>query len=98
MLKIQEEFEVVGVQGGTHDHAAETVGGRFVVAEQIQEADAKHGEVLGGVARTGPAGVFAENDVQQPVALVLDAPVPADGVGDGGGVGGLLKSYRRVAA
>ena len=61
MLKIQEEFEVVGVQGGTHDHAAETVGGRFVVAEQIQEADAKHGEVLGGVARTGPAGVFAEN-------------------------------------
>ena len=63
LLKIQEEFEVVWVQGGTHDHAAETVGGRFVVAEQIQEADTKRGEVLGGIARTGAAGVFAENDV-----------------------------------
>ena len=32
----------------------------------------------------GAAGVLAEDDVETPVALVLDAPVPADGVGDGG--------------
>ena len=71
-----------------HDHAAEAVGGRFVAAKQVQEADAEHGEVLGGVARSGAAGVFAEDDVEAPVTLVFDAPVLADGVGDGGGVGG----------
>ena len=27
-----------------HDYASETVGGRFVVAKQIQEIDAKHGK------------------------------------------------------
>lgn len=67
-----------------HDHTAETVGGRFVVAKQIQEADTKHGKVLGGVTRTSSADIFAENDVQQPVALVFDTPVLTDGVGDGG--------------
>lgn len=59
-----------------------------MVAKQIQEADAKHGKVLGGITRTGSAVIFAEDDIEAPVALVFDAPVLTDGVGDGGGIGG----------
>ena len=58
------------------------------VAQEVEAEDAEGGEVARGVAEAGAAGVLAEDDVEAPVALVLDAPVPADGVGDGGGVGG----------
>ena len=80
-----------------HDHTTETVGGRFVVAKQIQETNAKHGKVLGGVTRTSSAGIFAENDVQQPVALLFDSPVLTDGVGDGGASAGRLLRKKAVS-
>ena len=47
--------------------------------EEVECPVPQGGEILGGVAGAGAAWVFAEDDVEHPVELVLDAPVAADG-------------------
>jgi hypothetical protein len=46
----------------------------------------QEGEVAGGGAVAHAAVVLAEGDVEHPMQRVLDAPVPADGLDQGGGL------------
>ena len=61
---------------------------RGVLVEEVEGDVAQDGEVLGGVAGPDAALVLAEGDVEHPVEAVLDAPVVADGAGEGVGVPG----------
>ena len=54
----------------------------FVFSEEVESETAEDAEVGDGVARAGAAEVLAEDDVQDPVALVLDGPVAAHGLGE----------------
>ena len=54
----------------------------FVLAEEVEGEAADEAEVGDRMAGACAALVLAEDDVQDPVALVLDGPVAADGLGE----------------
>ena len=57
-----------------------------VSGDKVEGDLAQKGEVTGGGAVAYPAVVLAEGDVEDPVQGVLDAPVPADGPDQDGGI------------
>ena len=67
------------IPGSAEAFGAHTALGRLV-AQEIEGEVSQDGEVLSGMARPHTAVVFAEGDVQDPVQLVLNAPMAACGV------------------
>ena len=57
-----------------------------VAGDQVEGDPAQEGEVAGGGAVAHPAVIVAEGDVENPVRGGLDAPVPADGPDQDGGI------------
>src|ERR1043166_2890819 len=47
-------------------------------AKEIESQSAQDGEVLGGGVLSGALGIFGEDDIKDPVHLVLDGPVGAN--------------------
>ncbi len=48
-----------------------------MLLDKVESEVAQHREVLGGIARTDAALVLVESNVEDPVELILDAPVAA---------------------
>lgn len=48
-----------------------------VCFDEIEGDASQHGEVEGGVVGSGAGVVFVENDIHDPMQLVLDAPMGA---------------------
>jgi hypothetical protein len=67
------------VEGGAAFAAAQALAGRAVAVQEVQRPAANQGQVFRGVVLTGSAGIFTQLDVQNPVLLIFDAPVVADG-------------------
>ena len=53
-----------------------------ILAEQVPDDVAESGAALRGIARAGAVRVLPESDIQDPVELVLDAPMGADTLPD----------------
>ena len=58
---------------------AEAVPGRAIVAQHVEGYATNHGPVFRRVVAAGPAGILAELHVQDPVLVVFDPPMGADG-------------------
>jgi len=52
--------------------------GRCILFEQVQGQAAQNGEVLGRRADSDPALILAKGHIEQPMDLILDAPMAAD--------------------
>ncbi len=71
---------------GADGHVRSFFAGEWGVDFEGVEGDfAQYGEVGGGFAGAGTVGVLAHEDVEPPVQAVLDAPLGAGQLGDGGG-------------
>src|SRR5208283_2446869 len=66
------------VPGGVEAFSLDTAFAGFLLFKHVESDAVEQGEVLGGVAGTFAAEVFAEAYVEHPVQLVFDAPVLAD--------------------
>src|ERR671921_2426578 len=87
MTLASDDPEHVIVVPGRHFAPTASAGSAVAVAGDEVEGDlAQEGEVAGGGAVAYPAVVLAEGDVEHPVQRVLDAPVPADGPDQDGGI------------
>ena len=54
----------------------------FVFSEEVEGEATEDAEVGDGVAGAGAAMVLAGGDIEDPMALVLDGPVAAHGLGE----------------
>ena len=70
---------VIIVEGGPEFAAADAAAHRAIVTRHIEGHTADHGQVFGGVVLPGSAGILAESHVQDPVLLIFDPPLAADG-------------------
>jgi len=77
----EEAQPVIIIKGGAAFAATEAIAGRAVVAQQVEGHATHQGQVFRRVVLAGPAGIFPELDVQDPVLLIFDPPMAAD---DGG--------------
>src|SRR5215208_2078344 len=77
---------VVVVPGGLLAPAAKAGLTAAVAGDQVEGDSAQKGEVTGGDAVAHPAVILTEGDVENPMQGVLDAPVPADGLDQDGGI------------
>ena len=55
----------------------------WLVFQEAEGSAAQDTEILGAMPFTKPTGIFAEGDVQLPVQLVLDSPMPPHGFSEG---------------
>src|SRR4051812_34130248 len=82
-----DDLEHVIVVPGCHFALTASAGSVTAVSADEVEGDfAQEGEVAGGGAVAHPAVILTEGDVEHPVQGILDAPVPADGWGQDGGI------------
>ena len=65
---------MIGVRGGMELSAVETAGEGLFLAEEVEGEAASEAEVGGGVAGACAGLVLLEDDVEDPVALVLGWP------------------------
>src|SRR3712207_9124963 len=86
---------VVVVPGGLLAPAAKAGLTAAVAGDQVEGDSAQKGEVAGGGAVAHPAVILAEGDVENPMQGVLDAPVPADGSDQDGGIVAAARSEER---
>src|SRR3954462_8876845 len=87
MSLVGDDLERVGVVPGGLLAPAASAGSTAAVPGDGVEGDlAQKGEVAGGRAVAHAAVVLAEGDVEHPAERVLDAPMPADGPGQDGGI------------
>src|ERR687894_3044092 len=77
---------VVVVPGGLLAPAAKAGLTAAVAGDEVEGDSAQKGEVAGGGAVAHPAVILAEGDVENAMQGVLDAPVPADGPDQDGGI------------
>ena len=68
-------------------HSFQGHAGRAGFEEQVKTHFAHQGEVGGGVAAAAALEVFAEDDVEPPVQVILHLPMPTHAAGDQWGVG-----------
>src|SRR5574337_1734732 len=85
-LSCDNGFAVGGAHEGPEALAFEGCAGRLA-AEHVERDAADRGEVARRMVFAGAAGVFAEGHVQDPVQIVLHAPMGAHGRGEADGVG-----------
>ena len=69
-------------EGGVELFAVDAAVEGFRLAEAAKSETAEDAEVGDGVAGAGAARVLAEGDIEDPMALVLDGPVAAHGLGE----------------
>src|SRR3712207_1597897 len=82
-----DDPEHVIVVPGRHFAPTAAAGWAVAVSGDEVEGDlAQEGEVAGGGAVAHATVVLAEGDVEDPMQGVLDAPVPADGLDQDGGI------------
>src|SRR3954468_15933796 len=82
-----DDLEHVVIVPGRHFAPTASAGSVTAVSGDEVEGDlAQEGEVAGGGAVAHPAVVLTEGDVENPVQGVFDAPVPADGLDQDGGI------------
>src|SRR5215211_8239878 len=87
MTLASDDPEHVVVVPGRHFAPTASAGSAAAVAGDEVEGDlAQEGEVAGGGAVAHATVVLAEGDVEDPMQGVLDAPVPADGLDQDGGI------------
>ena len=67
------------VEGGAAFAATKAIAGQAIVAQQVEGHATRQGQVFGGVVLPGPAGILAELHVQDPVLLIFDPSMAADG-------------------
>src|SRR4029453_4253921 len=77
---------VVIVPGGLLAPTAKAGSAAAIAGDEGEGDSAQGGEVAGGGAVAHPAVILAEGDVENPMQGVLDAPVPADGPDQDGGI------------
>jgi hypothetical protein len=68
------------VDGG--GHAVDSNG--ECLLDEVERNPTRHGEVLRGVFSPGATLIFAKRDSERPVQRGFDAPIAADGLGEGG--------------
>ncbi len=68
-------MEVSGVNGGPHQFAFDAALALFVLAQDADRQSAQSSQVFGRIGSAGAALVFGENDIQNPVQLILYGPV-----------------------
>src|SRR4051812_11909664 len=87
MSLASDDPEHVIVVPGRHLAPTASAGWAAVVSGDEVEGDlAQEGEVAGGGAIAHATVVLTEGDIEDPVQRVLDAPVPADGFDQDGGI------------
>src|SRR5215217_8466472 len=87
MSLASDDPEHVVVVPGRHFAPTASAGSAAAVSSDEVEGDlAQEGEVAGSGAVAHATVVLAEGDVEDPVQRVLDAPVPADGLDQDGGI------------
>src|SRR4051812_10742000 len=87
MSLVSDDPEHVVVVPGRHFTPTASAGSAAAVSGDKVEGDlAQEGEVAGSGAVAHAAVVLAEGDVEHPMQCVLDAPVPADGLDQDGGI------------
>src|SRR5215212_6180412 len=87
MSLASDDPEHVIVVPGRHFTPTASAGSAAAVSSDEVEGDlAQEGEVAGSGAVAHATVVLAEGDVEDPVQRVLDAPVPADGFDQDGGI------------
>jgi hypothetical protein len=80
----QDLEHVVVVPGGPLASGTHTICAGPVAADQVEGDLAHQSQIACRCAMAHPAVIFPEADVENPMQSVLDAPVPADGLGQGG--------------
>ena len=83
----QDLEQVVFIPAGPQPFVLDAELGGLLRPQQVQRDPPQPREVLGPIALADPAGVLIEAEVQRPVQLVLDLPVPVDQSGKGLSVG-----------
>src|SRR5919202_4556656 len=87
MSLASDDLEHVIVAPGRHFAPTASAGLATAISGDEVEGDfAQEGEVAGGGAVAHPAVILTEGDVEHPMQGVLDAPVPADGSDQDGGI------------
>src|SRR5438552_3373892 len=81
-----EESVAISVVGGGEELAGARGVGAFLLSEEGEGHTADPGEVLAGKAALAAGAVLVEDDVEDPVLMVLDRPVPSRGLAEGLGV------------
>ena len=82
-----DDPEHVVIVPGCHFTPTASAGSATAVSANKVEGDfAQEGEIAGGGAVAHAAVVLAAGDVERPMQRVLDAPVPADGLDQDGGI------------
>src|SRR3954469_11559403 len=87
MSLASDDLEHVIVVPGRHFAPTASAGSATAISGDEVEGDlAQEGEVAGGGAVAHAAVILTESDVEHPMQRVLDAPVPADGWDQDGGI------------
>src|SRR5689334_6181514 len=87
MSLASDDLEHVVVVPGRHFAPTASAGLATAISGDEVEGDfAQEGEVAGGGTIAHATVVLAEGDVEHPMQGVFDAPVPADGWGQAGGI------------
>lgn len=73
-----QALQIVGTPVQAVPFALDAGLGGFVLLDEVEHDAAQDGKVLGAVADAQLAVVLTEDDIEHPVALVLDVPVLAD--------------------
>ena len=75
---MQSGSEMSGVVGSGLEFSGEADGAGFIGAKEIQAKASQKGEVLGSIAQTNQACIFAKGHIETPVQSVLDTPMGSD--------------------
>src|SRR5215213_10932297 len=87
MSLASDDPEHVVVVPGCHFAPTASAGlARAVSGDEVEGDLAQEGEVAGGGAVAHAAVILTESDVEHPMQGVFDAPVPADGWDQDGGI------------
>src|SRR3954451_23901588 len=85
-LASDDPEHVVVVPGRHFAPTASTGSATAISGDEVEGDFAQEGEVAGGGAVAHATVVLAEGDVEHPMQGVFDAPVPADGLDQDGGI------------
>src|SRR5438477_1959387 len=75
---LTEKAEEEAVVPGGSVHFATHGDGFWVGSQEVEREPAQDGKVFGGCVFPGTIGVFCEDDIEDPVHLVLDRPMGSD--------------------